>query len=98
MAFVLDPEGREVEALAELVDFAGLRVLEVGAGEGRLTWRYAGRAAEVLAIEPGEELVAQARADLPPELAERVRLEVLDAVDLDVPASSYDLALFSWSL
>jgi ubiquinone/menaquinone biosynthesis C-methylase UbiE len=97
MAWVIDPAGDETAALAKIVDFGGLRVLEVGAGDGRLTWRYAAQAAKVLAVDPDEERIAQARADLPPELASRVRLEVMDAVELDVRPASFDLAFFSWS-
>ena len=41
----IDPEGAELAALGKLVDFAGLHVLEVGCGDGRLTWRYADGAA-----------------------------------------------------
>ena len=35
-----------------LVDLGGAEVLEIGCGDGRLTWRYAERAAYVTAIEP----------------------------------------------
>lgn len=98
MAWVLDFDGAEATALADLVDFRGLRVLELGAGEGRLTWNYAPAAASVLAIDPDEERISQARADLPAELAGHVRFEVADAVELDVPQGSFDLAYFSWSL
>ena len=49
-----DPEGAEVEALAALAVFSGKRVLEVGCGDGRLTWLYAHEAASVLGCEsPG---------------------------------------------
>jgi hypothetical protein len=33
----IDPEGAEITALAEVVDFAGLRVLELVCGNDRLT-------------------------------------------------------------
>ncbi|HEY3070844.1 MAG TPA: class I SAM-dependent methyltransferase [Gaiellaceae bacterium] len=98
MAWTIDVFGDETAALAEVADLRGLRVLEVGAGEGRLTWRFAGQTASVLAIDPDEERIAQAREELPAELAERVRLEVMDAVELDVPKQSFDFALLSWSL
>ena len=98
MAWTIDVFGDETSALAELADLRGLHVLEVGAGEGRLTWRFAGETASVFAIDPDEERIAQAREELPAELAERVHLEVMDAVELDVPKQSFDLALLSWSL
>jgi ubiquinone/menaquinone biosynthesis C-methylase UbiE len=98
MAWTIDVFGDETAALAQVADLHGLHVLEVGAGEGRLTWRFAGETASVFAIDPDEERIAQAREELPAELAERVRLEVMDAVELDVPKQSFDLALLSWSL
>jgi ubiquinone/menaquinone biosynthesis C-methylase UbiE len=94
----IDPEGAEVVALGELVDFAGLRVLEVGCGDGRLTWRYADRAASVLALDPDESSVRRARRSRPPELRGRVRFSVAGATDFKAPRSSFDLAFFSWSL
>lgn len=98
MAWTADVFGAETAALAELVDLAGLRVLEVGAGDGRLTRRYASQAGEVVGIEPDPELVADARAALPAELADRVRFEETDVVELDVPPGRFDLVLLSWSL
>jgi ubiquinone/menaquinone biosynthesis C-methylase UbiE len=95
---IKDPEGAETSALAELVDFTGLRVLEVGSGEGRLTWRYAGPTRRVLGIDPESESVKAARADMPPELADRVRFRVLDAEELDEPSGTFDVAFLSWSL
>jgi hypothetical protein len=48
----VDPDEAELAAHAQLVDFSGLKVLEVGCGDGRLTWRYAGPPEEVLGIDP----------------------------------------------
>jgi ubiquinone/menaquinone biosynthesis C-methylase UbiE len=98
VAWTIDVYGDEAAALAEIVDLAGKRVLEVGAGEGRLTWRFAAETKHVLAIDPDEERIAQARADLPAELTERVRFEVMEAAELDVEKESFDVALLSWSL
>jgi hypothetical protein len=33
-----DPEGTEIHHLAKIADFADQNVLEIGCGEGRLTW------------------------------------------------------------
>jgi ubiquinone/menaquinone biosynthesis C-methylase UbiE len=94
----VDPDGAELAALAQLVDFSGLRVLELGCGDGRLTWRYAGQAKEVLGIDPDEEAIAAARAATPPELRDRVCFDVASPVELDMPRDHFDLAFFSWSL
>jgi 16S rRNA A1518/A1519 N6-dimethyltransferase RsmA/KsgA/DIM1 with predicted DNA glycosylase/AP lyase activity len=93
-----DPEGAEIRALERLFDFTDKRVLEIGSGEGRLTWRYAGGTRSVLAVEPDAEAVALAQADLPPELADRVSFRVTDAGELDEPRGSFDVAFLSWSL
>ena len=95
---LIDPEGAEIAALAEVADFAGLRVLELGCGDGRLTWRYAHAAASVLAIDPNESYVRAARRARPAEPRGRVRFAVAGATDFAVPKASIDLAFFSWSL
>jgi ArsR family transcriptional regulator len=93
-----DPEGAETVALTAVADLRGKRVLEIGSGDGRLTWRYAGAAAEVLGIDTDEERVAAARAATPPSLRDRVRFEVADVAGLAAPRSRFDVALLAWSL
>ena len=83
--------------LGQAADFTGTRVLEVGCGDGRLTWLYAPRAASVLGIDPDEEQIAIARSATPPELADRVLFEVGEAEDLSRTAV-FDVAFLSWSL
>lgn len=41
----VDPEENEPRALFGIVDVANKYILEIGSGDGRLTWRYAERAA-----------------------------------------------------
>jgi ubiquinone/menaquinone biosynthesis C-methylase UbiE len=95
---VKDPEGTEVAALGALADFDGMRVIEVGCGDGRLTWTYADRAAKVLGIDTESESIAAARQATPPELADKVRFRVADAVKLRVRPAGFDIAFLSWSL
>jgi ubiquinone/menaquinone biosynthesis C-methylase UbiE len=98
MAWRVDPEGRETEALARLAPVDGLRALELGCGDGRLTFRFAGTAASVLAVDPDAERIEQARAALGAELAEKVTFAVAEAAEVDARPGSFELALFSWSL
>jgi hypothetical protein len=52
MTIRVDPEKNEIGVLFDFVDLDGRRVLEIGSGDGRLTSRYADRAATVTAVEP----------------------------------------------
>jgi 2-polyprenyl-3-methyl-5-hydroxy-6-metoxy-1,4-benzoquinol methylase len=93
-----DPEGQETDALLDLVELEGREVLEIGCGDGRLTWRYADRAAHITAIDPFEDAIERANerlrsTDLPIDFR-HVAFEDFAASD----AGEFDVALLSWSL
>ena len=98
MAWSIDPEGAELAALARLASMDDLRVLELGCGDGRLTFRYAHAPRSVLAVDSDEEKIAEALQARPPELAERVSFEAVGAAEVDAPRRTFDVALFSSSL
>jgi cyclopropane fatty-acyl-phospholipid synthase-like methyltransferase len=100
MTIRADPEENETIALFSMVDFEGTNVLEIGSGTGRLTWRYASRAAHVTAVEPFAASVARARQDLPRELKERVEFHPVGFEEFALTAApgTYDIAILSWSL
>ena len=98
MVDALDPEGTEIRVLNSLCRFRGRDVLEIGAGNGRLTWRYADRAASVLGLEPDEGRVARAKAATTAGLRDRVEFRHADAATVDLPAARFDVVLFSWSI
>ncbi len=98
MAVVLDPEDTETKALLEYADFTGKRVLEIGCGDGRLTWRYARQAASIVAIDPDEDEIASAVEDCPAELRHKIEFRVARLEELDILAEKFDLTLLSWSL
>jgi predicted RNA methylase len=101
MDITLDPERNEINALLEFTeDLAGKRVLEIGAGSGRLTWRYAALTGEVVGIDPGQERIARARNDMPEELKGHVVMleTTLEDYQPDVQAPPFDVALMSWAL
>ena len=98
MSRVLDPEGAHLAALRRLGSFRGQRILELGCGDGRLTLPIAADAAAVLAFDPDAEAIECARRSLPAELANRVTYQVATGTEIEVEPTSFDLAVFSWSL
>jgi 2-polyprenyl-3-methyl-5-hydroxy-6-metoxy-1,4-benzoquinol methylase len=101
MAVLRDPEEAETQAIYELVDFAGADVLEVGCGDGRLTWRYAERTRSVLALDPDPAAIEQARASLahlPEQLRQTVTFQVADITSADLPSEAFDVIVLAWSL
>jgi 2-polyprenyl-3-methyl-5-hydroxy-6-metoxy-1,4-benzoquinol methylase len=98
MTRILDPEQAHLAALRRLADFSGQRILELGCGDGRLTVPLAREAAFVLALDPDEKAVERARESLPGELVDRVAYKVASGDQIEVQPTSFDLALFSWSL
>jgi ubiquinone/menaquinone biosynthesis C-methylase UbiE len=98
MGVALDPEETETSVIRELVDFTGRDVLDVGCGDGRMTWRFAASTRSLLGIDPAAESIAAARASIPDELRAKVRFEVADITTAELPAAAFDVAVFSWSL
>jgi ubiquinone/menaquinone biosynthesis C-methylase UbiE len=101
MAVSLDPEGEELRTVLDFLgDPAPRRVLEIGAGDGRLTFRYADRVAHVTAIDPDEDDIARARERVPPVLAERIGFQAISLERYTHPSglAAFDAALLSWSL
>lgn len=100
MAVIKDPEGNETFALHGMVNFRERSVLEIGAGDGRFTWRYAAKAAKVTAIDPDAALLQAAREAMPENLHNRV--DFIQSSIQDFAASytgrKFDIAIFSWAL
>jgi len=101
MSVKSDPEENEVKALLKYAgDLAGKRILEIGAGYGRLTWRFADRAGEVVGIDPNPDKIARARREMPDLLENKVTMlesTIEEYQQAGLPAS-FDVALMSWSL
>lgn len=95
-----DPENNEARAIFDLADFSDRRVLEIGCGGGRLTWRYADKAGHVVAIDPFEESIKQARLSMPDGLKDRLEFQHIGFDDFTAitEPSTFDIVLLSWSL
>lgn len=98
MPVVLDPVENETRAIHDLVTFAGKDVLEIGSGDGRLTWRVADRAASVLAIDPNPTRIETALAETPEALRPKVAFRIADVTTLGLPEAAFDVAVLSWSI
>lgn len=94
----IDPEGAEIRAINRLVDLTDKSVLEIGAGDGRLTRRLAARARSVVALDPNESQITKARASLPSDLRGRVRFVTTDATTYRYPRERFDAAVLAHSL
>jgi 2-polyprenyl-3-methyl-5-hydroxy-6-metoxy-1,4-benzoquinol methylase len=95
-----DPENNETQALFELVDFTDRNVLEIGCGDGRLTWRYAEHTAHVIAIDTFEESIVRALANRPETLTDKVdfRHQSLEDFGQANSPSEFDIVILAWSL
>ena len=101
MAVLRDPKDAETRAIHELVAFVGADVLEVGCGDGRLTWCYAERTRSVLALDPEAAAIEQARASLahlPKQLRQSITFQVADITSANLPAEAFDVIVLAWSL
>jgi ubiquinone/menaquinone biosynthesis C-methylase UbiE len=98
MSVAVDPEGAETRILREMVDLRGADVVEMGCGDGRMTWRYAGRTRSVLGIDPSADAIGQARAATPQRLKSKVTFQVGDAARVQLPEEAFDIGILSWSL
>jgi ubiquinone/menaquinone biosynthesis C-methylase UbiE len=98
MTALLDPEEAETRVIHDLIDFADKDVLEVGCGDGRMTWRFAERTRSVLGLDPETSSVELARLNTPAQLRSKVTLQVGDITGAHLPTAAFDVVALSWSL
>jgi 2-polyprenyl-3-methyl-5-hydroxy-6-metoxy-1,4-benzoquinol methylase len=94
----LDPEETETRVLHDLIDFVGKDVLDVGCGDGRMTWRFADQARSVLGLDPVAECIERARLATPAHLRSTVTFQVADITTAELPPEAFDVVALSWSL
>src|SRR5256885_13736587 len=88
----------EIELGAYGLDLRGLRVADVGAGEGRLALGAARDAASVLAIDPDRGALARGRVEARRQGLSNVKFSEGAAQSLRLPDASFDVVIFSWTL
>ena len=98
MSLQKDPEGFERKSLHRFVDFKDKHVLEVGCGEGRLTWKYAGASSLTVGFDPDRDALRVARADAPYDLQKQVHFANASASHIPFSKETFDIAILAWSL
>jgi len=89
----IDSEQREKRVIQKFADLKGKRILEVGCGDGRVTELLCEEAGEVIAIDPDESSIAEAR-----EHIQGVDFRIGSGESLEFDDESFDLVLFTMSL
>jgi len=79
-------------------DLKGRRILDVGCGDGRLTFQYAPTAREVLAFDPDRASIEDALDEQAALRVSNVDFRVGSIEHLPARGAPFDVALFSWSL
>ena len=85
--------GWDKARLYELADFTGKRVLDIGSGNGRLTFAAAEKAAEVYAVEPVETLRHFLRERCKVENIRNIRVTDGFIEALPYPDNAFDIVL-----
>ena len=98
MGTARDPKGAETRAILAAADFRNARVLEIGCGDGRLTFRYAGESRSVVGIDPKEANLRPAMNGCPENLRERVRFVCGSAARLPFRDEGFEIVVFALSL
>ena len=100
MSLQRDSDRNEIKFLRKFVDLNASRkhVLEIGCGEGRLTWQYASETRATLAVDLDKDALRVARVDCPSDVKAKVHLAYADSLHLPFPKEKFDIAILAWSL
>ncbi len=89
--------GMELRLIERFVSLAGRDIIEIGCGDGRLTFQYARRARTVVALDANKAEIERARAEAGRIDARNIRFLARPAHGR-LPGGPFDVALFTWSL
>jgi len=98
MTIQKDSERNETKYLHKFADFAGKRVLEIGCGEGRLTWRYAKETRSTVGIDLDADALRVATIDRSSDLESKVYFSRAMSEQLPFSKETFDIAILAWSL
>lgn len=93
-----DLAGAEPKIVAGVADFTGMRVLEVGGGDGRMTSILSDQASSVLSIDTNEEAIAAANGRQHEPGRSNVEYRVADVCTIMLRPGEFDAVFLALSL
>jgi ubiquinone/menaquinone biosynthesis C-methylase UbiE len=93
-----DPEGMEMYHLEKEVKFTNRHVLEIGCGDGRLTWRYAPSAGRVTGIDLDMVALHAAVTTCLGGFRKTISFLRASSIFLPFPPNKFDITILAWAL
>ena len=98
MTLQTDPEGNEKKYLQKSADFTDKCVLEIGCGEGRLTWQYAKETLSTIGIDLDADALRVASIDRPSDLTNKILFARAASEHIPFSKETFDIAILAWTL
>lgn len=92
-----DTTGTEKRYILDMLDVENRHILEIGCGDGRMTWQYANLAQNVTAIDVDIDELQSAISNRPADLKDTVTFSAGSAIRLPFKSGSFDHVIFAWS-
>ena len=98
MTLQTDPENKERKTLQRFIDFTKKRVLEIGCGDGRLTWQYAKETRSTIGIDLDVDALRVASIDRPSDLTGKIHFVRAESEHIPFSKETFDIAILAWTL
>ena len=92
-----DPEEIETKQLHKFLPLEERNVLEIGAGSGRMTWRFAHSTRTTTSIDIELDDLVAANAARPSNVESKVVFANSDVEHLPFSTANFDAVIFAWS-
>ena len=97
MAMRSDTAKVEQRYILDMLDVDDKRILEIGCGDGRMTWTYADGARQIVGMDVDLESLHNGLNSCPDRLVNIVDFMAGSAIVMPFAFSSFDHVIFAWS-